>query len=404
MRPLLLPIIFAAAVLVRLISSAEFVVPDRFPDSADYVKIAGNVLAGRGPMLNDHTVANRGPGYSYMLAAVFAAGGGFGAVTAVQAVLGGLTCAAIFLIGRRLFSDAAGLWAAAFVALDPILAYFSGLLLSETLFGFLLAAGLLCLLYTEGGRIAWAGACGALLGLASLVRPSLFPMIPPLCVAWLLLRWKKPHSLRTAVIVGAVAVAVMLPWAERNHRLTGRFVFTTLSSGASLYEGTWPGADGGPGLDRIERESGWPAGISGKSEAEKNDILRRSAIRCIMDDPLRIIAMVPGKLWRFWNIVPNFGEYRRAGYMAISALYMVPFVACMAAGLLIERNRIRAAGLLLLPALYFSVLHSIFVGSVRYRAPVMPLLAVFAGVAVAAAAGWLARRTGRSDAAAANAN
>ena len=393
MRILAVSIVVAAAVLVRVLAGGAFTAPDRFPDSADYITTAENILAGKGPMLNEHTVANRGPGYSYFLAGVFALGGGFAAASAVQALLGGLTCAAVFLIGRRLFGGRVGLAAAAITALDPVLTYFSGLVLGETLFAFLLAAGMLCMLYTERGNVAWAAAGGALMGLASLVRPSLVLMLPLLCVVWLLLRWRKPHSLRTAVIVCAVAFAVMLPWAARNHRLTGRFVFTTLSAGASLFEGTYPGADGGPAMDRIEREGAWPPEIEGKSEAEKDYILRRAAIGCIKDDPLRIVMLAPRKLWRLWNPVPNFSEYRSAGYMAISALYMLPVMACVLGGLLAARNRMRAAGVLLVPAFYFSALHTIFVGSVRYRAPVMPLLSVFAGVAVVAVIGfaWRAR-------------
>ena len=44
-------------------------------------------------------------------------------------------------------------------------------------------------------------------------------------------------------------------------------------------------------------------------------------------------------------------------------------------------------GLLLSPAIYFTLLHVIFVGSIRYRLPAMPLLFLFAAAAITSLAG-----------------
>jgi len=356
-----------------------------FPDSRDYIAAARNILAGRGPMVSETSRAKRPPGYPYFLAAVFAVMGPSQAeppllaVRMVQALLGGALCAVVFIIGKNLFGQAAGLAAAAVAAFDPFLAYFSGLILTETLFAFLLAAGFACLLKTEGGSVRYAVAAGLVLGAATLVRSSALPMLPLTAAAWILLRWRRPRAVRTALVLAAVSMLVQVPWAVRNHRQTGTFTFATLSGGMSLYEGTCPDADGGPAIDKIH----WPPELGAMDEAEKDAWLYHAALGFIKDDPLRIVRLAGVKLARFWSIFPNFSEYRRPLVMAISAAWMVPVMALTVAGLVLERKRLRTAAVLLVPAVWFSALHSVFVGSIRYRAPVMPLLVVFAGAALA---------------------
>jgi len=356
-----------------------------FPDSNHYLTIARNIRAGAGPRLSEHTAANRPPGYPYFLAAILSVFQGRAAeppliaVRLSQAALGGALCLIIYLIGAGLFTPRAGLAAAVLVALDPFMSFFSGLILTEALFALLLAAGVLCLLKAEGGKARWAAACGVLLGGAALVRASALPLIPLLTAAWVLLKRKNPGIFRQGLIIVGVALAAMAPWAARNYRLTGRVVFTTLSSGASIYEATYPGADGGPAMDKID----WPTEIKTMAEAEKDDFLRARALEFVKADPLRIVLLGAVKLRRFWSFFPNFSEYRRPIFMAISALYMAPVITCVVAGIFVARKK-PAAVILLLPAIYFSGLHAVFVGSIRYRAPIMPLLVVFAGGAVAA--------------------
>lgn len=386
MNRTLIILIVVIAVAARVVAGLGLEGRVHFPDSRQYIQIAQNIRAGDGPRLDESTVAARPPGYPYFLAAIFSVIRSSPdvppllAVRLAQALLGGALCLMVWLAGSKLYGPAVGVAAAAFVALDPFLTYFSGLILSEALFALLLAAAMLCLLHSENGKIGWAAAAGLLLGASAMVRASALPMIPAVAAAWVLLRWRKRGGLRQGAAVILLAAAVMIPWAWRNYKLTGSPVFTTLSAGASLYEGTWPGADGGPAIHRID----WPAVTDTMDEAEKDAFLRRRALEFMKQDPLRMLSLAFVKLRRFWSIFPNFSEYRRPVTMAISALYMVSVLICIAAGIVIRRKKLGMAGILLVPAIYFSALHTVFIGSIRYRAPVMPLLAVFAGVAVVA--------------------
>jgi len=231
-----------------------------FPDSEHFIAMAQNVLDGHGPRVSEQTVANRGPGYAYFLAGIFAITGTTAdappltTIRLLQALFGGLLCLIVYLIGSTLYSKPAGLASAGIVALDPFLTYFTGLVLAETLFTLLLALALLMLLKTRDGAVLWAIAAGVVSGTAILVRPAMLLMLVPLVPAYLYANRFTRRALASALLFAACSLAILVPWGLRNHSLTGRFALTTLSSGASLYEGTYSGADGAPALDTLAGE------------------------------------------------------------------------------------------------------------------------------------------------------
>jgi hypothetical protein len=72
-------------------------------------------------------------------------------------------------------------------------------------------------------------------------------------------------------------------------------------------------------------------------------------------------------------------------YRLISAAYALPLDVLAIAGLFCSRRFSRLAkGLLLTPAVYFTVVHALSVGSLRYRVPVEPMLAALAAAGVLA--------------------
>ena len=120
---------------------------EKLPDQREYLQLADHLLDGTGlhffdPRFNGEVYAYRTPGYPLFLAAC---GGSIRLARLAQAAIDTSTVLAIYLLARRWFPHGPSLMAAAIVAFNPFLIYFSGLVLSETLFTSLLAWGMLLL-------------------------------------------------------------------------------------------------------------------------------------------------------------------------------------------------------------------------------------------------------------------
>jgi 4-amino-4-deoxy-L-arabinose transferase-like glycosyltransferase len=106
-----------------------------------------------------------------------------------------------------------GLIAAAIAAIYPMLITADGALMSESLYGLLIAlcllAGYRLLDAPNGGR---AIALGALLGLAALARGEALLSVP--LILWPILR--RPRGGRVALMACCTTVLVIAPWTVRN--------------------------------------------------------------------------------------------------------------------------------------------------------------------------------------------
>lgn len=358
-----------------------------FPDEQDYHTIARNLIEEGEFREADGRRACRAPGYPIFLAGLYVVGlDSPRAIYLIQAVVGAATCVLIALLGARWYGVRAGKFAGWLAVIYPFFIFYTGLLLSETLFicglaGFLL---LLNMLRPEEERsrrqvLLLVLAIGVVAGVMIHLRSSF--LLFPICILPFLLFRDRPRGkvlLRWGGMMLVIGL-VLLPWIVRNACLFNRFVPTTLQVGESLYEANSPYADGGPAMDRIpwDEISGGPL-----SEVERNDFFRQRAVEHIREDPGRFLRLAVAKFRRFWNPVPNYGPYRTPFYLAVSAGSVIPVYVLAVCGLLWHRWSRRLL-VLLSPVIYFTLLHMIFVGSIRYRTPVMPALLVLAGAGAA---------------------
>ncbi len=262
---------------------------ERLPDQREYLDLGKHIFGPDGlsmadPRFAQTVYAYRTPGYPFLIGCC---GGSPRVVRIVQAILDSGTVLAIFLLARRWLAVRGAVLAAGLVAANPYLIFFSGAILSETLFTAMLCWGLALLVLSdgpwpreEGKRAAWL-AGGIILALGVLVRPGaiLIPVVLG-CGAALVNRdvqrayrsgeirdmaaeaakprnskarnanpwaggggrpgWPLPVAATMLLFTGLA----LFPWAARNRWVVGAWVWTSTNAGITRYDGFNPDATG----------------------------------------------------------------------------------------------------------------------------------------------------------------
>ena len=379
--PRVLLAILVAGLLIRLGLSLARDASDRgalasLPDQREYLTLGRNLLFGRGLVMRDdrldvNVYAFRAPGYPMFVAMC---GGSIRAIRIAQALLDTSTILAAYLLARKFLPVAACGVAICFVAFNPYLVYFSSLILSETLFIAMLAWGMYFLI---NGRRWWIGSL--LLAASLLVRPG--AMLLPIVLA-LASAGSKRDLLIRPILTAVMTVAMLFPWAYRNHRVIDHWVWTTTNGGVTLYDGFNPGATGGSDQGFVFDRMDELRAIA--NEKDRSDYLAKCATDYIRQNPLRAIKLTIKKIARIWSPVPLSADASRSTLVVlVSAIYSVPLFALTAAGLFLRKLSAQAKVYLLVPAIYLTVIHALSVGSLRYRLPADVSMAVVAASVVA---------------------
>lgn len=354
--------------------------PTMQPDSYDY-RVLGEKLATTGQYMVDGHRFVRMPGYPALLAMVFAvAGPSVKVALMVQAVLGGLLVAPVFFLARRV-NDAVGLVASLLFALDPLSVAFSGALLSETAFTGALLLGLWVVVrIAERGRFGWWVVLGLLWAAGVYLRASALYLLVPL--ALLAAVYGEPGMMRRVggPLVAMVVVLLALvswQWMHIVHDRAGYLALTSLE-GISLYEAVYPDADGSPKQHLLQPT----AEMQGLNEMQRNDEWSRKAWGYVRQDPGRMAALAVRKMGRTWNPAFNAGELQSWPIQLVSVAWHVPLFVLGLVGVFGRSISFRIKCVLLLPVVYFTLVHALYLGSVRYRVPLMPLVCICAGAAV----------------------
>ena len=366
------------------------------PDQREYVELARNFSSGEGlrffdARFDDNVYAYRTPGYPLLIAAC---GNSLRIVRLVQAVMDSGTVVAAYLLTMRLIDRrGAARLAAIGIALNPFLIYFTGLLLSETLYTALLAWGMVLLLARSrlDRWLWWIG--GMLLAVSVLVRPGAIglPVVLGLVSALVNRHWPQPYDLRWAPPVGATMLALTLaaltPWALRNHRVLGEWVLTSTNGGITLYDGNHPDATGASD----QRFVAQLPQLKLMSESARSRYLSTLAWQFMREQPSRALTLAAIKIARLWSPVPlsnDYGSDRRL--VTVALLYTIPLYLLLILTIAIAPLPASIKAYCFTPALYLTIVHALTIGSLRYRIPADVPLIVLAAIGVHM--GWLSLR------------
>ena len=364
-----------------------------FPDEELHWQLASNLVHDGTLVSDDARYAARMPGYPFFLAlCAWANGTGILIARLLQALLGAATAWIAYSFVGRALDRRAALIAGILVCLDPHAIFFTNLLLTEVLFIFFAVALTACAWPlmtdpTKAPRAATYGVAGCSAAML-MTRPS--------AAGWLLLLWivlwlfdsHRVRATRRLALYVAVMAVCLLPWGLRNRAVIGTSAWLSTNGGVTLYDAQGPQADGSSNQAFLEE---LPQ-LAGLDEVGRDRELRRLAIEQMRSDPGRALKLACVKFRRTWSPSPNVSDYRGGVTGFVSAAFTVVTLLLAFIGLArtLEKKHPPAATphhhrrlhlLLWLPVIYFTLVHCVFIGSLRYRVPLMPFVEIAAATA-----------------------
>ncbi len=408
-------VIVVLAAIARFVFASAVVGLDAPPkaDESDYHGIAVSVLHGDGFASADgRPTARRPPAYPVFLAGLYAATGESPrAARIVQVLLGIGVVVLTGVLAHRFFGASVARVAATLCAINPFLVFISGYLLTENLYLVLMLSALVVARDPTTVGASWrrALATGALLGVATLARPSGLPMFEWTLAAMVLLsrtQWRR-RVLRAAML-GAAFALVVLPWYARNASVMGGWVLTT-HGGVTFLQGN---------NENVVEVPEWRGGAAPLYAIPRSDELMHldevAADRLawelgrdyIENHPHDLFGLVGWKMVRFWRLESDMGLSgirsgwwfdnrstlgRIAAHIDVGFVYAVCVLPLFAIGLAYTRRRWRELVFVYGVIVVHTAIAAAFFGSLRTRIPVEPVMCVFAAAVVVAWAGRIAR-------------
>jgi tetratricopeptide (TPR) repeat protein len=382
-------------------------------DGANYVGMARAIAAGH--LLGGKDVFWQPPLYPYFLAVILALSGSrMWVVDVVQACLGTLSCLLVYAIGRRVMPDRGAFLAGLIMAVYGPLIHFDVQPLIPVLHIALVLCGLLFLLRGAGIRAAsraprrdWLLG-GLAWGLAAIATPNILLAVPAVAV-WIALRPAcefrdgPPHrpGLRRPVALFLIGVAAPVALvAARNLAVSGEPVLISSNGGINFYIGNNPDYERTirirPGGE-FERLAQQPENLGITGAMGRSRFFAGRAFDFLLHYPreaLRLYVRKARDLVAGREIPRNeeIDTYRRHSTLlwllvwrwGIAFPFGVVAPLALAGALLprgVEADGEEAAGrrLLLIYGSFYALSILLFFPTDRYRLPLVPVAALFAG-------------------------
>ena len=388
--------VLALAAALRLIA-ARVVGEAHVPWAYEHEAIAENVVT-RGvyafsfyDLSQTKPTSFQPPVYPLFLAATMAADpeGSF-ALKALQILVATLSVWMLFKLVKAIgWPSEVGLLAAFMMAVYPPLVGYAVLSSPVTLETLFLLAAMLLVFEARNRNSPWyAIGAGICLGLSSMTR-SPWILSVPLVMAWL--AWNSADGGRRRfllpIILGAAALATMLPWGLRNARIHGSFSLAGTNGGLNFWIGNNPQATGEyvfpSSLDRdlVLQAAGLP-------EPERDRFFYRQGLEFIRREPEKALELAARKLGYFLLFRPSMGSSYAQADLPVDlarSLYQLSWLILLPVAILgLALNRMRWKDHLLLLSIFASqaLVAAAFFAGTRFRTPLEPFFLIWAAAAL----------------------
>jgi 4-amino-4-deoxy-L-arabinose transferase-like glycosyltransferase len=357
-------------------------------DSPAYLALAKNIAFRHSFSLTTGVpTASRPPLYPFLIAAFWWTDNApITAVIVVQIICGAATIVLVYLIAKDCFSNRVALIAALAATFAPMTVHYTAVILTESVFTFLLVLGVFCWGRNHGV------AAGLVFGLASLTRTIVIPFLGCLALLTLLPPWR--NNRRLYFLISVSAIVIVSPWIVRNAIVFRKFILVQSTGyGVNLFAGTIETPIYGDDVwtEVIEEFDANEDNAQDETARDRGFMVR--AVERIKSDPRRYLK---ARLRQYPRLFLDSGDYllgssnitfeealqeRRASVVIIKVGFILGNIAIFVLaiyGIFLERRRFVSLSHIILFPVFLSLIHLPMWIENRYSLPTMPLVLILA--------------------------
>lgn len=378
-------ICIALWIIIQVWAVAAYWNAEQYSDAGNYHRWAYESFNARGWYPDSRQIASESyianPGYVNFLILNLRLFGSLNFVTIENVLFNCVILLSLFILCRRLVGESCGYWAVIIYSLLPSSSLgVIGHMTELPALAFMLAAFVLV-----RKRLSFLFAAGVLFFLSEWFRPAAILYIPTL-IGMALIYKAKPKYWVSFILGVAVSASIV---GTLNYQVHGRFMIGSSTKGCNMIMGCNDDANGeydprifddGKLGDEIFRRD--------YDAFQRDSAYTSESVKWIVANPGKFLEKIPKKmlfLWRNDNYAFNSigGNVNRPN----SFLFFVPYAVIILlalVGLYTTRRQLAGkAGLIFLPVLLGTAMHTLMYGSSRYHALLMPPVIYFASMALA---------------------
>lgn len=370
-------------------------------DGAQYDTMARNIIT-------EHTFSDQfsksttywAPGYPFFLSAIYKIFGiNYIALRVVQAILSALVILFVYYIAHEIFNSKIAILSAIISCVYPGFIGYPGLVVSQNLVAFLITLSIFLIIKCHPNtNLTPSIFLGLITGYSSLVRSELFLFWPILFSIIVFINRANKKIIKFLMLTFAIMCLTVSLWTIRNYKVTGKFIPISLHYGDTLWISTWK-------EEWLEWKYEEPLISMLKDRPlrslELDNAYLKAAINNIKEHPFIYLKMCTKRLYRFWltghsNIFyfmqdSSLNYLKKKDYFIFFikmimlffniSVILLGFWGIRAAYVKLRQKR-EFLHYILLPILFFVILHSFLFATPRYSIPIMPFVIIFASYGI----------------------